>query len=449
MRATLALPQRLADELAAWTELTDETAGVIIARPVTDGGEITLLGCHVHTAPHDAYLRRSSHGIGLRSTGWVPAVRAAARDGLVAVFVHSHPGGTPEPSNADVEVDHALVDPFRRLTGQPIYSSLIVGVHGRLAGRLYRDDAGPLPLRIRVVGDALTIHDPAAPGAGIGVHDRQIRAFGAAGQHILRGLHVGVVGAGGTGSPVAEQLTRLGVGTITIIDDDIVTAPTVARGYGTTTGDIGRAKVDVAADHLRRIGLATTVNPIAANLRNQDAARALAHADVVFCCVDGHSARLILNRWASWHLAPVIDTGVLIDSRHGRINDITARLTWIAPGAACLLCRQRIDPQAARLESLDPDERRALAVQGYAPELAEPDPSVITYTSLAAALATSELLNRLFGLADLTPTEQLLRVRDRTVSANRRSGRAGCFCTDPDSWGQGLTDPYLDLTWTD
>jgi hypothetical protein len=77
----------------------------------------------------------------------------------------------------------------------------------------------------------------------------------------------------------------------------------------------------------------------------------------------------------------------------------------------------------------------------------EPQPSVVTFTTLMAGLAVTELLNRMLGLADAAPTEILLRLHDRKTSLNRRAPRPGCICSMPSAWGLGLQEPYLDLTW--
>ncbi|HVM13031.1 MAG TPA: hypothetical protein VM287_01710 [Egibacteraceae bacterium] len=101
----------------------------------------------------------------------------------------------------------------------------------------------------------------------------------------------------------------------------------------------------------------------------------------------------------------------------------------------------------AYAEQLDPEERRALAMQGYAPELEEPQPAVVTFTTVMAGMAVTELLNRLFGLADTRATEYLVRLHDRSISMNRRHSRPHCFCNSPATYGLGLDKPYLDLMW--
>jgi molybdopterin/thiamine biosynthesis adenylyltransferase len=447
---TLAFSEDLWAELQSWLEDPAEVAGVLLARVIDDDGGTTLLARSLLRAPEEAYLQRHEHGLKLRSTGWVPAIRTAATDDAVGIFVHTHPGGRGVPSNHDDVVDGELREPFVALTGKDIYGSLIIATHEpTVTGRLYRGESAPLLLdRIRIVGDRLTVRSLTLNDAGVtDIHDRQLRALGADGQAVLAGLRVGVVGTGGTGSPVIEQLTRLGVGEVVIIDDDILTPSSIARGYGTTVHDVGQPKVSVIAAAVERIGLDTSVRPVHGNLRNREVVDELRHCDVVFCCVDGHAARIVLNRFAYWHLAPVVDVGVLVSSDGVGIRDIDGRLTWLSPRSACLLCRGRIDPRLAHVENLDPEERRRLVAQGYAPELDEPQPSVITYTTLVAAYAATELLHRLFGLADASPTEMLIQIDERALSLNRRAPRAGCFCSAGESWGQGITEPYLDLTW--
>lgn len=450
--ATLAISEPLWTELTGWLDERDEVAGVLTAQVIDDELGTTILARTLQRAPEDAYIERQRDGLSLRSSGWVPAVRRAAVEEEMAIFVHTHPGGTAEFSDRDDRVDDDLWPAFMQLSEAALYGAfLVAGLRAapQLAGRLRRPDGSTqLLTKVRVVGDGLAVHHLGEAGVVEAIHDRQLRALGHEGQHVLHGLRAGLVGIGGTGSPLAEQLIRLGVGSIVAIDDDEVTPSTVSRGYGSAAEDVGRAKVDVLADHAERIGLGTAVEPVHGNLRDRSVAERLRHCDVVFSCVDGHAARLVLNRWAYWHLAPVIDVAVLITSVDGNIGSIDGRVTWLAPGASCLLCRGRVDPTLAYAEQLDPDERRRLAEQGYAPELEEPQPSVITYTTLMASLAATELLNRLFGLADTAPTELLVQLHARTTSINRRPPRRGCFCGRPGAWGRGNAEPYLDLTWT-
>src|SRR5882762_8696093 len=76
------------------------------------------------------------------------------------------------------------------------------------------------------------------------LYDRQVRAFGGGIQGVLRGLRVAVVGAGGTGSAVAEQLARLGVGDLLIVDPNVIKDTNLTKVYGSSPADIGQPKAE-------------------------------------------------------------------------------------------------------------------------------------------------------------------------------------------------------------
>lgn len=453
--------------------------GASVSAPTLD---TTLLSADINWVPQAAYLRRTDLGLTIRSTGWVPAVRGAIAEERVPVFLHTHPRGRPEFSKWDDTVDEQLSAAARDL-GATAYASIIIAgtpaapaVLGRLRRFRSGTDGDPSLVvgfedidAIRVVGASVRLHLPPSgvgswdrrpPGSlpeqelpdgpdGYGVFDRQVRMLGVEGQRTLAALNVAVIGAGGTGSAVAGQLARLGVGRICLVDDDVVTAATPTRGHGIRLADVGRPKVEVLGQHLREIGLGARVSAINAPLHHDAALKAIAHADVVFSCVDGHGARMILNRLAYAHLVPVVDLAVLVTPFiDGRV-EIDERVTWIAPGTACLLCRGRLDPARAYAENLDPEARKRLGGEGYVVDVETPQPAVVTLTSLIASLGTTELLLRLTGLGAPEPTEFILRPHIGELRRNQRPQRTGCFCAEPTFLGRGHREPYLDLMWPD
>ena len=64
-----------------------------------------------------------------------------------------------------------------------------------------------------------------------------------------------------------------------------------------------------------------------------------------------------------------------------------------------------------------------------------------------ASFAVTELLNRLFGFSNVEPTEMIVRLLDRHISANRVSTRVGCFCDDREFYGRGTEEPFLGIAW--
>ena len=311
---------------------------------------------------------------------------------------------------------------------------------------------GPVPAGgVRITGPSLRLLLPDDTDAAADVYDRQIRAFGADGQHLLGNLRVGVVGAGGTGSAVVEQLVRLGVGEILVIDPDTINddGSNVTRVYGSTMADRGVAKVALAQRNADRIGLGSELNAVQGTINDEAVARLLTDRDVIFGCTDDNRGRVTLGRLATWYLIPVIDMGVKLTSRDGRLQAIEGRITVIDPGVGCLQCRGRINAMALQAEILTPGERAQRVDEGYAVGLDEQDPAVVTFTTGVAAHAASELLQRLFVLDDGSPSSELIiRFHARDIRRNSRAGVPGHWCVDARNLGAGDTVPFLGTTWT-
>ncbi|TCC38889.1 ThiF family adenylyltransferase [Kribbella speibonae] len=457
------------DETAMVVATSLVGAATTAADSAKAGGHVTLLAQVITQVPKGAYLERGPRGLSISSAGWVPAFRAAVAKGQVPVFVHTHPGGLPEFSQYDDQVDCDLAVAARAF-GAPYYAAIVISGtpdHPGVAARLYDLGDTFTPIApdhtvvdaVRVTGSGLRLYLPTGSTnqhgtiesgeEKVSAFDRQIRMLGQDGDRSLKQVRAAIVGAGGTGSAVGAQIARLGLGEIIVVDDDIVTEPTPTRGHGMTAADLNLPKAEVLGDHLNAIGLGTKITKINKPLHDPDAIAAIAHADVIFSCVDGHGARLILNRWAYAHIAPVIDVAVLITpvetADSNRKVEIEQRVTWVAPGAACLLCRGRVDATLAYAENLDPETRKRLAGEGYVQAAETPRPAVVTLTTSVAALGATEFLLRLTGLGPVDATEMLLRSHLGELRRNARPPRPGCFCTSADFTGRGTRTPYLDL----
>lgn len=130
--------------------------------------------------------------------------------------------------------------------------------------------------------------------------------FGLAAQERLAASRVVVVGAGGLGSPVLQYLAAAGVGTLGIIDDDVVEASNLQRQVLHTLADVGRAKTDSAADALR--GLAPDVEVIAhgERLTSDNAAAILGGYHLVVDGSDTFQTRYAVSEAAASLGLPVV-----------------------------------------------------------------------------------------------------------------------------------------------
>jgi molybdopterin/thiamine biosynthesis adenylyltransferase/proteasome lid subunit RPN8/RPN11 len=459
MTVTVVLPQYIADDIDAVARLPVETAGVLIASLVsTEEGNIRLLATSMHWVPESSYLRRGGDHLSIASEGYVPFLAVAEQLGGVAIWVHTHPGmeSAPRPSEHDWKVDEQIGDLFRLRSGSLYYGTLIFSprtVGLAFSGYIQPEGGSLLQIeRLWQVGERFRLtRSFILPDREIdAIFDRNVRALGGAVQQTLGDLQVGIVGCGGIGSAVAEQLTRLGVRNLVLFDPDELSASNLTRVYGSTAANIGESKVDTLAAHLKHIAPETRCNLVKSMITMVHAARRLCDCDIVFGCTDDNAGRLVLSRFSTYLLTPVIDSGVLVTSDpNGTLRGIDGRVTTLVPGHACLVCRGRIDLARAAAELMTPQERQRRENEGYAPALGRTEPAVVTFTTFVAATAVSELLERLIGYGpDPRPSEVLLRFHDREISTNIDAPRARHYCDfSSGKLGIGITDPFLEQTW--
>jgi len=370
-------------------------------------------------------------------------------------FVHSHPDGYEQHSPQDDEEEEKLFRTmYVRIRTAGAHGSLVFTRSGITSARIWKEDGTRAPIeRIRIVGrrfrywfsDQFHAHVP-------DFYDRQVRAFGRDTQVILGRLNVGIVGVGGTGSAVAEQLIRLGVGSLVLADGGSFEASNVNRVYGSRLIDADIPKVQIVERLATDVGLGTKVTAIQRPVTYRSVIRQFRNCDIVFCCTDDEWGRSILTKFSIYYLVPVFDMGVKIDSQNGTIRSIQGRVTTLLPGSACLFCRDRITALRVRAESLralSPEQAAELEQEGYIPELEEPAPAVAPFTTMIASSAVSEFLHRLTGfLGDERESSEVIHLIDHTrTRTNNKPSKPECFCSDETNFGRGDVSPLLDLTW--
>jgi len=459
MIATLVLTDEIYGAMEAASLIPLETAGVLLASLVrAPNGDMRLLAKEMCWVPDDAYLERRVDSLLIASHGYVPALGKAEQTKTLPIWFHTHPStvGHPTPSLADQKVDREIGDLFRLRSGAEFYATLIVSPRdGGIAftGALHAEHCeGQKIDRLWRVGDhwRLTQSFDAHVEGPASIFDRSVRAFGPAIQQVLGDLRVAIVGCGGTGSAVAEQLVRLGVRHFTLVDADTLTESNVTRVYGSTPDSVGRAKTEVLAEHLRRIAPDVQISLVTSMVTLQPAAKQLVGCDLIFGCTDDNAGRLVLSRLSTFLAVPVIDIGVMLSTgAGGLLAGIDGRITILSPGAACLVCRGRVDLARAATELMTPDERKRLEDEGYAPALGRVEPAVVTFTTGVASAAITEMLERLIGFGpNPRPSEVLLRWHEREISTNQALPRMGHYC-HPDSQkiAKGATEPFLEQAW--
>ena len=454
MRYTLTITEENEQRLrkVIFSAADKEGAAYLLCGASNSSEEIRLVVRDVVPVDAAHYLIREVDRLSIASASYASVAKRAQATGASILFVHSHPTCVPYFSVQDDREEPKLMDFFQARAPNKLHGSLMIPNGGRVVGRVWTSGGWFSLDRIRTVGTRFRFVDDVRDKEAIPeFFDRQVRAFGGDIQRLLGRLHVGIVGVGGTGSAVFEQLVRLGVGTVSVYDGEAFESSNVNRVYGSGVSNRGVAKVNIAEGNAQRIGLKTKVILHSTSIGKLETAKTLRACDIVFGCTDKQAPRGLLVRLALWYLIPIIDIGVKVDSEEGVIRGVIGRVTVLLPGEACLFCRQRINAEIIRLESLSLEEWQALADEDYAPELEETAPAVIPFTTAAAAQGVSELLHRLTGFmgAERRSSETLLFFHEPSIHTNRTQPSADCLCSQQQHWGKGDRKTFLDLFWAE
>ncbi|MDP7494437.1 MAG: HesA/MoeB/ThiF family protein [Candidatus Undinarchaeales archaeon] len=148
----------------------------------------------------------------------------------------------------------------------------------------------------------------------------------------LRRAVVVVAGVGGLGAAVVDQLARMGVGTVRVVDHDRVEDSNISRQCLYIADDVGSLKVDAAARRVSDLDGPTRVVPRPAYLCERNALMLVAGADVVFDCLDSEKSKHLLNHACARAGVPLV---------HGGCTGFIGQAMAVVPGrTACLACRE-------------------------------------------------------------------------------------------------------------
>lgn len=379
-------------------------AAALLLCTVVRGRRLKLLVQDVLVVPYSECSVRRPDAITWPGSRVEEAIERAAIAGQAVVAIHSHPGLLFAFSQADDESDSTLMPALFHGGIQPC-GSAVMTAEGAVRARLYHDGCSPKPVDlVTVVGDDLTwwwddLSSPSGPTACP-------MAFTTPMAKWLERMSACVIGVSGTGSIVAEQLARLGIGELILIDFDRIEARNLNRIVNSTTLDAShnRLKVDVLADAVRRYRSNCEVHAIPSSIATREAVVAATEADLLFSCVDSFEGRHIADRLGAFMAMPLFDVGVSIPTRRTPtgapvIAEVCGRIDYVFPGGSSLLERGVYDGKSLEAEYLArvaPETQRRRMVEGYLPGFQEQAPDVIAVNMRAASAVVLEFLARGF-----------------------------------------------------
>jgi molybdopterin/thiamine biosynthesis adenylyltransferase len=227
------------------------------------------------------------------------------------------------------------------------------------------------------------------------IHNRQVLAFGKAGQKLIQKAKVGIVGCGGLGSILFILLVRLGVREFVLIDDDVVENTNLNRLAGSKLVDVKNKtpKVEMLGNYGLEISDKIKTDLIAESVFSSKAKYALKSCDYIFGGVDTQSPRVLLNSISIQHMIPYFDcgTGIQAAANHS-IDHAGGQIRTVIPGLGCLKCIKGINLDTAKMELLPEEKRQFVIERGYIAGEDEHAPSVAPLNGVVANLAVTEFM---------------------------------------------------------
>ena len=212
----------------------------------------------------------------------------------------------------------------------------------------------------------------------------------------LREATITVLGAGGGGSHLAQQVAHLRVGRLPFVDFDPLEEHNVERVVGAGYGDVGKLKVELLAE---RFGdLKTRIIPVPHKAESREGRRWIEQSDIVFGAVDGARARNNIEGFCRAALVPYVDIGLKIHVAEDEttVLAIGGQIVTSVPGGPCLWCAEVVTDEALLLD-------RQEYVAG------RPEQQVVSLNGILASQAVSGMLSLMTGYAPGFPVPPVIR----------------------------------------
>jgi len=209
---------------------------------------------------------------------------------------------------------------------------------------------------------------------------------------------IAVVGVGGLGSCIAENLVHMGFNKIDLIDPDVLELSNVSRVVGATyaAAILNEAKVDVIKKHLVAINPDAEIGAHQCDIRDELVEQYIAIADWLIVATDNHTSRFHAQLLSQKYFVPLISAGVNISVIDGKVTDMSGEIIVARIGdGLCLNCLGRLNAAKIASESHPSSEiRSGLVTKGYVAGADVKEPAVKTLNSILSSLLVDTLVNQ-------------------------------------------------------
>lgn len=240
------------------------------------------------------------------------------------------------------------------------------------------------------------------------LYNRQIiiDGIGIEGQQKILNTKVLVVGFGGLGSSVAMMLVRMGIGNITIIDDDDVDVSNIQRQIMYDQDDVGKNKIHCGIEKLKRINHISKITGITGKITENNAEEIIKEHDIIVDCTDNFYTRGIINRACIKKQKTCI---------YGSVNGFEGTITVCVNGSSP--CYECLMGDLKRLKKMDENK-------GNVGQLG-------AVVGIISNMQVVELVKIILGIGCVSKGKLILfNLLDMSIQEINYFKRENCFCSN-------------------
>jgi Dinucleotide-utilizing enzymes involved in molybdopterin and thiamine biosynthesis family 2 len=337
LRITKALYEEMRSDLLRSHPFASERIGYLFVK--TSGKEV-LVASGYESVPDEFYVKDKTVGARIDHRGIALAMKRADNNQEGILHVHIHPrSGNPAFSKADL-IDHPnFLRSFKNATPKMPHGFLLLS-NDKMMARVWfpGNESFNDTVQYTIVGLPLKFNWLATGINRITQNNRQ-SFLGDGLDELLANCLIGVIGLGGGGSQIVQQLTHIGFKRFVLYDYDIIEDTNLNRLVGASKLDVELKlpKMAIAIRLLRDLQPDAEITPV--NKRWQDEPEPLKSCDIVFGCLDGYRNRSELESLTRRSMIPYIDIGM--DVKQPKKNEpprMSGQVIASIPGYPCMRC---------------------------------------------------------------------------------------------------------------
>lgn len=374
MKPWIKIPRELLsdalDDLERPHDFAAERLGFFSFRQSLDRDVPLLLCSEYHSIPDDQYVEDPTCGGRIGGQAIQAAMGRSFRTGSGQLWVHTHGRhGYPGASGTDRREGPRVVQSCANAQPKTLHAWAVISEDG-ICGQVRTTD-GTLHdfCDLSVIGWPMVIPRRAPvrrtfvrkwfflrkPILNLGDMYHRQGFLGPDAQNISERATVGIVGLGGGGSHLNQQLAHLGFQRIVLCDAQRVESTNLNRLIGATVADVRRKrlKTEIAARVFRGVQPSADIDD--RPLRWEEKRDALRRCDLICGAIDGFAARRDLEAFCRAHFIPLVDVGMTVLRPENASPEIRGQIILSMPGALCMNCLQFLTPEniAAEAQTYD------------------------------------------------------------------------------------------------